>query len=153
MIEAPGDKVFVKPLRPHDMIGSIVVPDQALPRVNQGIVMYMGPNARLFPELKEGDHVLFGAYSGASVYLEDEGELIVLRRKYIYCIIEDDPCDVPGLYFKDLNGEYFTATYEQAITLCVRALRKQYRAYKFKDELTTRLTQQQLDEDLADEDE
>src|SRR3990167_10210910 len=120
MIRPPRRKVAVTPMFDPDMTpsGLLYIPDTAKDRCDQGIVKYTGEDCRL---VKPGDHVLFSGYSGTLVSLEGEGLLIMLEERFIVCVIGSAVTDIPGLYFKDKEGQTWTATYEQAMNLIARA--------------------------------
>ena len=73
--------------------GGIVIPDTAAEKpirgevvaVGQGKVMENGEVRKL--ELKQGDKVLFGKYSGTEVKVEGE-ELLVMREDDVMAVIE-----------------------------------------------------------------
>ena len=119
MLTLLGSKVAVEPLFEPDQIGSIIIPDQAKARANQGIVKYIGPEVT---ELEVGDHVLFSGYTGTTVRLEGEGALIIMPQEFIQCAIKDDTLPIPGLYFKLKSGEFISATYETVVTLLADAV-------------------------------
>jgi len=103
-----------------DMYGHIIVPEMAKERCDQGIVKYHGPDVKT---VKIGDHVIFSGYTGSTVEIEGEGSLLIfLPEDACEAVLEEPNTDVPGLYFKAIDGTYFTATYEQALTLITRAL-------------------------------
>lgn len=111
MISALRHRIICRPLFDPDRIGSIIVPDQAKSRSIQGIVYKVGEGV---PDIKEGDHVFYGAYDGELFYLE--GELfIILHYRTVYAILNEVNIDIPGLYFKTKDGDYFGATYETVI--------------------------------------
>jgi co-chaperonin GroES (HSP10) len=118
MINLSGAKVAVVPVYDPPMIGHIIVPDIAKTRSDQGIVKYIGPDVK---DIEVGDYVLFSGYTGTLLFLEDEGRLIIMHEDFIVAKI--DPPDnlqttnVPGLFFKSKNGEYFEATYEMTMDL------------------------------------
>jgi len=113
-----NNRVAVVPLFDPDTYGHIIIPDQAKERCDQGIVKYLGPKCEL---VKHGDHVLFSGYTGTTVSLEGEGLLIIMPEDFITAVCEDPVTDVPGLYFRGVDGDYFTATYEQAMNLISKA--------------------------------
>src|SRR5437879_1129543 len=119
MITLVGNKVACAPIREPESLGRIYIPDTARSRVKQGVVKYLGSKCK---HLKIGDHVLFGAYTGTLILLEDEGSLIIIPEQYAECIIHDETLTVPGLYFKDKDDEYFPVTYETAIGICANSL-------------------------------
>ena len=73
------DRVLVKPLDSDERTkGGIIIPDTAKEKPMQGEVMSVGPGARdeqgkLVPlEVKKGDKVLFGKWSGTEVKINGE---------------------------------------------------------------------------------
>jgi chaperonin GroES len=74
--------------------GGIIIPDTAQEKPQQGEVIAVGPGARdesgkLIPiDLKPGDLVLFGKWSGTEVKLDGE-ELLIMKESDIMGIIED----------------------------------------------------------------
>ena len=112
MIGLTRGKVAVEPMfDPDESPGGIIIPDMAKERCDQGIIKYVGEGV---DEYKIGDHVLFSGYTGTTVRLEDEGILIIFHSDFIVCRIDSPDTDVPGLYFRDNTGEYWTATREMA---------------------------------------
>ncbi|MBA2706036.1 MAG: hypothetical protein H0U60_19535 [Blastocatellia bacterium] len=105
-----------------DMIGSIIVPDIAKERVDQGIIKYVG--ADVPNDFKIGMHVLFSGYSGTLINIEDEGSLIVMHHDFITAELPEPPTTrIPGLFFKSQYEDYFPATYETALALIADAFR------------------------------
>ena len=88
-----ADRVVVKPLdEAEQMRGSLYIPDTAKEKPQQGEIVAVGPGKltdegkRVDPELKVGDKVLYGKYSGTEVTLEDAPYLI-LRESDVLAII------------------------------------------------------------------
>ena len=88
------DRVVVR--RNEDEIekkGSIYIPDSAKEKPMRGEVVAAGPGKRLDDgkivalDVKAGDQVLFGNYSGSDVTVDDE-ELLILREEEILGILE-----------------------------------------------------------------
>ena len=73
--------------------GGIIIPDTAKEKPQQGEVVAVGPGGRdeagkLIPiDLKAGDRVLFGKWSGTEVKVDGE-ELLVMREEDLVAIIE-----------------------------------------------------------------
>ena len=73
--------------------GGIIIPDTAKEKPSEGEVIAVGPGGRdeagkLIPiDLKKGDRVLFGKYSGNEIKLDGE-EHIILREDEVLGIIE-----------------------------------------------------------------
>lgn len=84
-------------------------------RCDQGVVKYIGKDVK---DIQIGDYVFFSGYSGTLVQVEGEGKLIILPESFIEFKMDIDKfIQVPGLYFKDKEGKFFTATYEQAMNI------------------------------------
>ena len=88
------DRVIVKRLETERATASgIVIPDNAGEKPDQGEVLAVGPGRRdetgkLVPmDVKVGDRVLFGKYSGQTVKVEGE-ELLVMREEDIMGVLE-----------------------------------------------------------------
>ena len=88
------DRVIVKRMEEETTSsGGIVLPDSATEKPIRGEVIAIGPGKILDSgkkqplEVKVGDTVLFGKYSGTEVKLDDE-ELLVMREEAIMGIIE-----------------------------------------------------------------
>jgi chaperonin GroES len=88
------DRVIVKRLEEERKTASgIVIPDTAAEKPEQGEVKAVGGGKRqddgsVWPvDVKVGDRVLFGKYSGQTVKVEGE-ELLVMREEDIMGVIE-----------------------------------------------------------------
>lgn len=120
MIQVHGNKIACVPLFDPDKTASglLYVPDIAKERCDQGIVKYIGSKVEW---VKPGDHILFSGYTGTLVSIEGEGLVIIVPEDFVNAKIFSPDHDVPGLYFRDQDGSYFTATYEMAVELMARA--------------------------------
>ena len=82
------DRVVVKRIEEKESIkGGIIIPDSAKEKQQEGEVIAVGSGKRekgeLIPlDVKPGDRVLFGKYSGTEIKIEDE-ELLILREEEI----------------------------------------------------------------------
>ena len=88
------DRVVVKRLDAEEKTaGGIIIPDTAKEKPMQGQVVAVGPGGRdesgkLVPiDLKAGDKVLFGKWSGSEVKLNGE-ELMIMKESDIMGILE-----------------------------------------------------------------
>ncbi len=88
------DRVIVKRIEEErKSAGGIVIPDTAAEKPDQGEVVAVGKgkkadDGKLIPvDLKVGDKVLFGKYSGQTVKVKGE-ELLVMREEDIMGVIE-----------------------------------------------------------------
>ena len=93
-IQPLGDRVLVKPLEKEEKTkGGIVLPDTAKEKPQEGEVVAVGSgrvleNGKTIPlEVKKGDKILFGKYSGTEVKIEEEG-YIIMREEDILAIIK-----------------------------------------------------------------
>ena len=87
-----ADRVVVKALEDTEqMRGGLFIPDTAKEKPQQGEIIAVGPgryekNVRVPMELKVGDKVLYGKYSGTEVTLDSENYLI-LRESDVLAVI------------------------------------------------------------------
>ena len=88
------DRVIVKRMEEdRTSLGGIVIPDTAAEKPIQGKIVAVGKgkileNGAVRPcDVKVGDRILFGKYSGTEVKLEGE-ELVVMREEDLMAVIE-----------------------------------------------------------------
>ena len=88
------DRVVLKRIEEEaKTAGGIIIPDTAKEKPQQGEVVAVGPGARnekgdLVPlDVKAGDRVLFGKWSGTEVKLDGE-ELLIMKESDIMGVIE-----------------------------------------------------------------
>ena len=88
------DRVLIRRIESDEKTaGGIIIPDTAKEKPMEGEVVSCGPGARgedgkIQPlELKKGDRVLFGKWSGTEVKLDGE-ELIIMKESDIMGVIE-----------------------------------------------------------------
>ena len=79
-----GDKVIVEVLSAEEKTkGGIILPDTAKEKPQEAKVIAVGPGKTLdngkvvAPEVKAGDIIIFGKYSGSEVKVEDKEYLII----------------------------------------------------------------------------
>ena len=79
MIKTLADRVLIEPKEAETKTASgIYIPDTAKEKPQQGTVLAAGPGKKDEPmEVKVGDQVLYGKYSGTEVTVEDKKYLIV----------------------------------------------------------------------------
>jgi chaperonin GroES len=87
------DRVLIKRVEEQETVrGGIIIPDTAKEKPQEGEVVAAGTGKRLengqvIPlEVKQGDRVLFGKYSGTEIKLDGE-ELLILREDEILGIL------------------------------------------------------------------
>jgi chaperonin GroES len=88
------DRVIVKRMEEENTTaGGIVLPGSAAEKPSRGTVLAVGPGKVLDNgevrslDVKVGDHVLFGKYSGSEVKVDNE-DVIVMREDEIMAVIE-----------------------------------------------------------------
>ena len=91
------DRVLIRRVESEEKTaGGIIIPDTAKEKPMEGEVVAAGPGARgedgkIQPmDLRSGDRVLFGKWSGTEVKLDGE-ELIIMKESDIMGIIEGQP--------------------------------------------------------------
>ena len=88
------DRVVVRRIDADEKTaGGIIIPDTAKEKPQEGEIVAVGPGARnekgeLVPlDLKAGDHVLFGKWSGTEVKIDSE-DLLIMKESDILGVIE-----------------------------------------------------------------
>lgn len=88
------DRVVVRRLNAEEKSsGGIIIPDTAKEKPMEGEVVSVGPGARnekgdiVALDLKAGDRILFGKWSGTEVKLDGE-ELLIMKESDVMGIIE-----------------------------------------------------------------
>lgn len=88
------DRVLVKPLEAEEQTaGGIIIPDTAKEKPMKGRVITAGPGVRgedgkLHPlDVKKGDQILYGKWSGTEVKLNGD-DLLIMKESDIMGIIE-----------------------------------------------------------------
>ena len=82
-IKPLGDRLIVKPIERETMKGGIIIPDTAKEKPMEGEVLAAGPGklaengTRTAMDVKVGDKVLYGKYSGTEIKLDNETYLII----------------------------------------------------------------------------
>ncbi len=89
------DRVLVRRLEEDERtVGGIIIPDTAKEKPMEGEVLAIGPGARndkgeLTPlDVKAGDRILFGKWSGSEVKIDGE-ELVIMKESDIMGIIQN----------------------------------------------------------------
>ena len=88
-----ADRVVIKALEEAEtMRGGLYIPDTAKEKPQQGEVMAIGPGKlseegkRIDMELKVGDKVLYGKYSGTEVTIDNE-QYLILRESDVLAVV------------------------------------------------------------------
>ncbi len=88
-----GDRILVKRIKEEEKTkGGIIIPDTAKEKPQEGKVVAVGKGKMeegklIAPEVKPGDKILFGKYSGSEFKQEGE-EFLILREDDILGILE-----------------------------------------------------------------
>ena len=88
------DRVVVRRLDGEEKTkGGIIIPDTAKEKPSEGVIVAVGPGARddngkvTALDVKAGDRVLFGKWSGTEVKVDGE-ELLIMKESDIMGIVE-----------------------------------------------------------------
>jgi chaperonin GroES len=88
-----GDRVLVRRIEEEEKTkGGIIIPDTAKEKPQEGKVIAVGPGARdesgkVHPlDLKKGDRILFGKWSGSEVKLDDE-DLLIMKESDVLGVL------------------------------------------------------------------
>ena len=88
-----ADRVVIKPMEEMEVKkGGIIIPDTAKEKPMQGEVVEVGPGRvtdegkTVTMQIKKGDKVLYGKYSGTEVSIDGE-EMLIMRESDIFAII------------------------------------------------------------------
>jgi len=89
-----GDRVVIRRVDEEARTkGGIIIPDSAKEKPQEGEVIAVGPGARdddgrrIAMNLKPGDKILFGKWSGSEIKLEGE-DLLIMKESDILGIVE-----------------------------------------------------------------
>ena len=89
-----GDRVLVRRVEEEAKTkGGIIIPDSAKEKPQEGEVLSVGPGARdeqgkiVALDVKSGDRILFGKWSGTEVKIDGE-ELLIMKESDIMGVIE-----------------------------------------------------------------
>jgi chaperonin GroES len=87
------DRVLVKRIEQGEMVkGGIIIPDTAKEKPMEGEVIAAGPGKlqedgkRSPMDVKPGDRILFGKYSGTEIKIDDE-EFVIMREDEILAVL------------------------------------------------------------------
>jgi chaperonin GroES len=94
-IKPLGDRILVKPAEAKEVKkGGIIIPDTAKEKPMEGEVVAVGPGkisdsgTRMEMDIKKGDKVLYGKYSGTEVKIDDV-EYLIMSSDDVMAIIHD----------------------------------------------------------------
>ena len=91
------DRVLIKRIEAQETLkGGIIIPDTAKEKSQEGEVISIGTgktleNGSIVPlEVKEGDRILFGKYSGTDIRLQDQDYLILREDEIVGVLTRAD---------------------------------------------------------------
>jgi chaperonin GroES len=89
-----GDRVLIKRVEEEEKTkGGIIIPDTAKEKPQEGAVIAVGPGARdengkLVPlDVKKGDRILFGKWSGTEVKIDGD-DLLIMKESDVLGVLE-----------------------------------------------------------------
>lgn len=89
-----GDRVVVKRVQEElKTAGGIIIPDSAQEKPQEGEVVAVGPGGRdekgdrITPEVKVGDRILFGKWSGTEVKVDGQ-ELLIMKESDVMGVLQ-----------------------------------------------------------------
>jgi chaperonin GroES len=92
-----GDRVLVKRVKEEEKTkGGIIIPDTAQEKPQEGEVVAVGPGARdedgerIAMDVKVGDRILFGKWSGTEVKVDGD-DLLIMKESDILGVIDGAP--------------------------------------------------------------
>jgi chaperonin GroES len=90
-----ADRVIVEPLNAEEVTkGGIVLPDTAKEKPQEGKIVAVGKGRVLengqvlAPEVKAGDVILYGKYSGNEIKTKDGDTLLIMKEEEILAIVK-----------------------------------------------------------------
>lgn len=92
-IKPLGDRIVVKPMEAEEKTkGGIILPDTVKEKPVEGTIVAAGPGRKsddgkiVEMEVKVGEKILYGKYSGTEVTIEG-GEYLIMRESDIFAIV------------------------------------------------------------------
>ncbi|MEO0075454.1 MAG: co-chaperone GroES [candidate division WOR-3 bacterium] len=90
-----ADRIVVERIEEEVKKGGIIIPDTAKEKPQHGKVIAVGPGRiddkgnRIPMEVKKGDFILFGKYSGNEIKIDDK-EYLIMREDDVLAIVEKE---------------------------------------------------------------
>jgi chaperonin GroES len=88
------DRILIRRIEEQETVkGGIIIPDTAKEKPQEGEVIAVGTgkkekDGKVTPlDVKAGDRILFGKYSGTDIHIEDE-EYLILREEEVLAVLE-----------------------------------------------------------------
>ena len=94
-IKPLADRIVVKPLEAEEKTkGGIVLPDTAKEKPQEGKVIAVGKgkvsdDGKAIPlEVKAGDRILYGKYSGTEITTKEGEEYLIMKEEDVFAIVK-----------------------------------------------------------------
>ena len=88
------DRVLVQRIETEEQVrGGIIIPDSAKEKSQEAEVIAVGPGkvnddgSRSSMDVKVGDRILFGKYSGSEIKVDDQ-DVVILREDEVFGVVE-----------------------------------------------------------------
>ena len=88
------DRVVVRRIESEEKTkGGIIIPDTVKEKPSEGVVVAVGPGARdergerVLPDIKAGDRILFGKWSGTEVKVDGE-DLLIMKETDVMGVVD-----------------------------------------------------------------
>ena len=88
------DRVVIRRLEGEEKTkGGIIIPDTVKEKPSEGVVVAVGPGVRdergerVLPDIKAGDRILFGKWSGTEVKVDGE-DLLIMKETDVMGVID-----------------------------------------------------------------
>ena len=96
------DRILVKRIEEKEAVkGGIIIPDSAKEKQQEGVVVAVGngrktEDGNIIPlDVKAGDRVLFGKYSGGEIKIDNE-EFLILKEEEVLGVVEGKAATASG---------------------------------------------------------
>ncbi|OYD14321.1 co-chaperone GroES [candidate division WOR-3 bacterium JGI_Cruoil_03_51_56] len=89
------DRILVERIKEEEMKGGIIIPDTAKEKPQKGKVIAVGSGKvddsgkRIPMDVKKGDLILFGKYSGSEIRVDDK-EYLIMREDDVLAVVEKE---------------------------------------------------------------
>ncbi len=95
------DRILIKRIEEEETVkGGIIIPDSAKEKPQEGEVVAVGngkknEDGKVVPlDVKAGDRILFGKYSGSEIKMDDE-EYLILKEEEVLGVVEGKAAVLP----------------------------------------------------------
>ncbi|MGP8270257.1 MAG: co-chaperone GroES [Terracidiphilus sp.] len=96
------DRILIKRIEEKDTAkGGIIIPDSAKEKQQEGVVVAVGngrktEDGKIIPlDVKTGDRILFGKYSGGEIKIDNE-DFLILKEEEVLGVVEGKAATASG---------------------------------------------------------